>query len=81
MSKPRPLRARDCFKTKRNGQTWYCCCGRKKGDPTGTVYCKCAPMVGKNKVDPSREVRFRVRKDGKGCRGWTGPCRPRKGLS
>lgn len=69
-----------CRKVKVRGRSWYLCCGRKKGDATGTVFCAAAPFVGKNKVDAGQERRFRVKKDGTACRGWTGPCKGRKGL-
>ena len=70
MVKPRRLPASSCRKVKRGRTTWYCCCGqtRKKIRGKKRPACACAPMVGKNKVDPSREVRFWIDDKGKSHR-------------
>jgi hypothetical protein len=70
MAKSRAIPASNCRRVKIKGTTWYCCCGRtaKKFRGKKRPACACAPMVGKNKVDARRTVRFWVDEKGKSHR-------------
>lgn len=70
MARKRSLPASSCRKVKRGGKTWYCCCGktRKKIRGKQRPACACAPMVGKNKVDAGRTVKFWFDEKGKAHR-------------